>query len=219
VECAGERSAQGRGTQESQSRLIQRTESSKKAQEELVKQLGLTINQTLQTQEGTSSYIIMIAHSQGCLVLRLALEQLIQNMQKPEILRVMRERLCVFTFGNPSVDWKLNDEQTVNYVPAEGCKLCARRSPAPPDGVCRHLISYVRRTEHFANAADFVAKLGVLAEPLPANSGYDCVFINRDAGWKGHLFGSQYSLDSLYGTQDSWLLACNGTTSMQDVAS
>jgi hypothetical protein len=59
----------------------------------------------------------------------------------------------------------------------------------------------------------------VLADPLQADSGYDCAFVNRDADWKGHLFGSQYSLDARYGTQEVWLLACNGTTSMQDVAS
>jgi hypothetical protein len=87
VECAGERSAQGKGTQETQPRLIQRTESSKKAQEVLQKQLELTINQTLKTKEGTPSYIIMIAHSQGCLVLRLTLGQLIQNMQNPKNLK------------------------------------------------------------------------------------------------------------------------------------
>jgi hypothetical protein len=73
----------------------------------------------------------------------------------------MRERLCGFTFGNASVNWKLGDVQIANCVPAEGSKLCAVKLPAPPEeGVCRHLISYVDRTEHFANAADFVAKLG-----------------------------------------------------------
>src|ERR1700761_6281454 len=58
------------------------------------------------------------------------------------------------------------------------------------------LRSHVLRTEHFANEADFVAKLGVLSDKNPLKSGYtdDCVFTNRQAGWDGHLFGTQYSL-------------------------
>jgi hypothetical protein len=80
------------------------------------------------------------------------------------------------------------------------------------------LSSHVLRTEHFANEGDFVAKLGVLSKNKPRNSGYanDCVFINRQPGWVGHLFGTQYSLHPAHYTDGngqntggkSWLLAC-----------
>lgn len=189
VECAGERTAQRTGIAASQKRLVQRTKSSETAQgvlkDELDKALG----------DVKWAYIVMIAHSQGCLLLRLALEELVAGADKT-IRDAMRERLCVFTFGNPSLDWKL--EKVKN-------------------GGSEELHSYVCRTEHFANTNDFVAKLGVLSKD-PAegqSSGYPSpsVFTNYENDGNGHLFGAQYSLVANHYKNDdsetSWLLACS----------
>ncbi|KAJ9657330.1 hypothetical protein H2201_008234, partial [Coniosporium apollinis] len=230
VECAGERSAQGGGKARSQKRLIKRTESSRKAQEVLKKQLEQALGQTLETENGeTSAHIVMIAHSQGCLLLRLALEELVKDAEL-NFLETMQKRLCVFTFGNPSVDWKLDDRVKIKYpLTAQDCEFCAKKLAEEEekkekdknDKDCRHLSSYILRTEHFANSVDFVAKLGVLSKSIPTDSGYDCVFINGKKDWIGHLFGSQYSLNPKdYGTksrQKSWLLACKGGESMKNV--
>ncbi|KAJ6081416.1 hypothetical protein N7499_006290 [Penicillium canescens] len=195
VECAGERSAHGEGNARSQKQLIKRTESSRDAQGVLKEKLS----QALDRDKG---HIVMIAHSQGCLLLRLVLEELLTCEQKYR--RTMRQRLCVFTFGNPSVDWAMDDCLNSKSTRPEDCEFCANK-----EDVCKSLETHVLRTEHFANSEDFVAKLGVLSEPT--RKGYGHVFINRKLNWKnGHLFGSQYSLNSGdYGSgQDSWLLDC-----------
>jgi hypothetical protein len=95
----------------------------------------------------------------------------------------MRSRLLVFTFANPSVDWKVETNPT------------PLASHAGEDVDMSHLSSHVRCTEHFANEEDFVARLGVLSSSMPPNSGYSNIFINRDRACTGHLFGTQYSLD------------------------
>jgi len=102
----------------------------------------------------------MVAHSQGCLLLRLALEALVSMGM--DVL--MKERLYIFTFGNPSIHWKIET-----------------------DG--RALSNFTARTEHFANERDFVAQLGVIAKRGGSYSGEDRVFIRKGSG--GHLFRSQ----------------------------
>jgi hypothetical protein len=210
VECAGERSAQGTGSAASQKRLVQRTMSSLYAQKALKHELEKALN-----DDGTA-HVVMIAHSQGCLLLRLVLEELVngddkddEDEERSERLRnAMQTRLCVFTFGNPSLDWKL--ERTA-HDPSE--ELEGQSSAQRSD----HLSLYVLRTEHFANKDDFVAKLGVLSvrdEEQSQNSGYldSPVFINSKDEWQGHFFGAQYSLnDTDYGGDEgetSWLLTC-----------
>jgi hypothetical protein len=210
VECAGERSVQGTGSAASQKRLLQRTMSSLNAQKALKHELKRALN-----DDGTA-HVVMIAHSQGCLLLRLVLEELVngdnennEDKERSKILRnAMRTRLCIFTFGNPSLDWKL--ERTAQD-PSE--ELEGQSSAQSPD----HLNSYVLRTEHFANKDDFVAKLGVLSvrdEEQSKNSGYldSSIFINSKDEWQGHFFGAQYSLnDTDYGGdkgKTSWLLTC-----------
>jgi hypothetical protein len=204
IECAGERSAQGTGYAASQKRLVQRTMSSMRAQEILKHELEVAL------KDSGTAHIVMIAHSQGCLLLRLALEQLINADPKGQngIRIAMLNRLCVFTFGNPSLDWKL--EMNVDN-PVQALK----QNQGTMD--LTHLTSHTHRTEHFANTEDFVATLGVLnrsPEERP-DIGYpgSCVFINSENDWIGHLFGAQYSLDaSHYKNSDgetSWLLTCN----------
>ncbi|EKG18571.1 hypothetical protein MPH_04169 [Macrophomina phaseolina MS6] len=190
VECAGQRDRYGKGSVESQKNMVVRTRSSQLAQESLKEQLQAALEQA---KDGKKyEYVVMIAHSQGCLVLRLVLEQLLDQGSE-SIHETMRERLCVFTFGNPSVDWKMDPQ-------------------------------HVLRTEHFANKKDFVAQLGVISEHKQADSGYEreYVFVNREKDWIGHLFGTQYSLDSRHYKDEyadergevtgykSWLLGCMG---------
>ena len=142
----------------------------------------------------------MIAHSQGCLLLRLALEELVSG-KKGDFKDVMHKRLHVYTFGNPAYDWEVH--------------------------------AYTASTEHFANELDYVAKLGVLRryssnpkESVKNDLTYcsQCrkgdkhlhlpkqqIFVNNK-GQSGHLFGSQYSLqskdyDCVNGTGSSALLS------------
>ncbi|KAH7231405.1 uncharacterized protein BKA55DRAFT_582701 [Fusarium redolens] len=140
----------------------------------------------------------MIAYSQGCLLLRQVLQEFVKGGCYRE---AMADRLRVFTFGNPSIDWMGTDAQA-NETP-----LCER----------------VNYTEHSANERDFVAALGVLRtnqEEALRKAGYiherSSVFINHGEDWVGHLFGTQYSLrmeDYEYG-ECSRLLACAGGREM-----
>lgn len=83
----------------------------------------------------------------------------------------MAERLHVFTFGNPSVDWRVLD-----------------------GGEVRPLSAYARVTEHFAHRADFVAMLGCVTQAAGAESGYAGAPVFFSNGGRGHLFGAHYSL-------------------------
>jgi hypothetical protein len=168
IECAGERDIGGR-----QNALIERTPSSMAAQMALTRELSAA----LQNVE-SNGYIVMIAYSQGCLLLRLVLQDFVRNDRYRD---AMKDRLRVFTFGNPSIDWMGTD--------AGGDRI----------RLCEH----VNYTEHFANQRDFVAQLGVLrtAEPDALRElGYlhekSSLFINSHRDWIGHLFGTQYSLRS-----------------------
>lgn len=151
IECGGERDERGVGNITSQDNLIQRTMSSLRAQESLRNQLETFLQRPTEGQR-SYSHIVMIAHSQGCLILRLALKHLIANCGL-DIRTSMLQRLCIFTFGNPSVNWQFCDGS--------------------------QLSSYVRRTEHFANEKDFVAKLGVLNEHKQPGYGADPIFVNK----------------------------------------
>ncbi|KAH7111844.1 hypothetical protein B0J11DRAFT_598539 [Dendryphion nanum] len=184
-----------------------RTDSSRKAQLVLKDQLKGPL------EDNTKAPIVMIAYSQGCLLLRLALEELLEDTDDDiqrvtqelvadtddaipkamQIQKAMKKRLYVFTFGNPSVDW--NREKV-------------------PNGCSKALSSYICCTEHFANTKDFVAKLGVLREDgvNGQNSGYpgSSTIKNSNEDWAGHLFGAQYSLDACHydNGPSSRLLAC-----------
>ncbi|KAM0715715.1 hypothetical protein Q7P37_009215 [Cladosporium fusiforme] len=183
IECAGERR-----TADSQKQFIRRTRSSHEAEANLVEQLREALD------DDNARHVVVIAHSQGCLILRLALDTIIAN--DAARLERLRTRLCVFTFGNPSVDWELDS--------------------APGDH--RSLVHYVHQTEHFANTEDFVAKLGVLRNEVDEGR-YGAIFENAEPEWFGHLFGAQYSLDpndyvSRHGER-SLLLACKNRSIRQ----
>ena len=173
LECAGERRPDKKAEG-----INQRTQSSLTAQKVLTKELQVALGKG-------EEEIFMIAHSQGCLLLRLALEDLYdKDSEGGPIRKAMKDRLLVFTFGNPSYDWDVH--------------------------------RYTKRTEHFANAGDFVARLGVLRyresrqrAPETSQNPYHCddcaankpdhqqqlIFINEGPKGKGHLFGAQYSFD------------------------
>lgn len=204
IECGGERDARGVASRGSQSAATKRTRSSRAAQMKLKEQLKAALRQA---GEGKPyDHVVVIAHSQGCLLLRLALEELILSAGKEsglagDIRRPMIERLCVFTFGSPSVDWRLGRDEHGGFPPPlPGTK----QEKAGVD--LGFLSSHVLCTEHFANKADSVAKLGILNKQKDKrNSGYeaDSVFVNCEEGWVGHLFGTQYSLDpSHYGAEE-----------------
>jgi hypothetical protein len=153
IECAGQRSSyvQDSGTYnatprtgadgvvEDQGSLIESTRSSQQAQELLREELRKRLTNDA---ANVNPYIIMIAHSQGCLLLRRVLEDLIAPATTdPSLSHTMQTRLCVFTFASPSLHWKTQ-----------------KSHPSPPhdlDGT--YLSSHVLRTEHFANRRDFVA--------------------------------------------------------------
>ncbi|KAL2165038.1 hypothetical protein VTH06DRAFT_334 [Thermothelomyces fergusii] len=199
IECAGERDAWGVGSTSSQKAAVERTRSSRIAREKLKEQLKAALRQAGEGKEGQAyDHVVVIAHSQGCLLLRLALEELILRAAKypgsaENIRRPMLDRLCVFTFGNPSVDWRLQQDQDGSFPAA----LKGTRQERSGTNLA-FLSSHVLCTEHFANTSDFVAKLGVLSKHKDRhNSGYesDSVFVNCEEGWVGHLFGTQYSLE------------------------
>jgi hypothetical protein len=94
LECAGEQSRPGEG-----SNLVNSTESSRRAQN--------TLKDKLQAASGEQ--VVVIAHSEGCLLLRSVLQEL-QN-DNAELL----QRLRVFTFGNPSHDWDFELGQAKHF--------------------------------------------------------------------------------------------------------
>ncbi|RAK99960.1 uncharacterized protein BO80DRAFT_476979 [Aspergillus ibericus CBS 121593] len=204
IECAGQRRSHAHDSDTDgdiaetdvdkivggQKDLIDCTASSREAQALLLSELRQALDNSPPGQ-----YIIIIAHSQGCLLLRSVLEKLIIDATADSILKKkLKERLCVFTFGSPSMHWKIQESS----------------SSTPADAHMRYLSSHVLRTEHFANRQDFVAQLGVLSEGC--DYGSDEIFINEEKDWIGHLFGTQYSFDPNHykntHSHHSWLLAC-----------
>jgi hypothetical protein len=106
VQCAGERSVQGQGNTTSRNRLIRRTESSRMAQEALKGELKEALNDVSE-----SLRIVMIAHSQGCLLLRLVLEEILNEsvtVNDPSIRRTMGIGFVYSRLGTPlsTGDWR-----------------------------------------------------------------------------------------------------------------
>jgi hypothetical protein len=167
IECAGERDTDGM-----QDALLQRTLSSRAAQTALSDELSAALE-----NKHFKGPVVMIAYSQGCLLLRLVLQDFVRNNTH---LKAMKDRLKVFTFANPSIDWMgTNGGQRI--------RLC----------------NYVRWTEHIANERDFIAQLGVVRtgdDGALRELGYlddnSLRFVNRSEDWIGHLFGAQYSLSA-----------------------
>ncbi|KAJ1337239.1 hypothetical protein MN608_00090 [Microdochium nivale] len=172
IQCFGEHSAAADAKDNS---LIQRTESSMAAQ----KALEDGIHEALWPADHTilpPKKLVLVCHSQGCLLTRLTLQALVQeNPEGSQRRRDMREKLRVFAFANPSIDWRVVDT----------------------DGTAQFLGRYAHTTEHFAHRVDFVAMLGVVSHMDNVKSGFvhdtSTVFTSKDG--VGHLFGAHYSLD------------------------
>ncbi|KAM0326683.1 hypothetical protein ACHAQA_006553 [Verticillium albo-atrum] len=182
IECCGERSA----AEDEANTLSDRTQSSRAAQEVLIKELSAAL---WPTDSKPPTKVVMVAHSQGVLILRLALQRMIRDHAAGTQRREeMKERLHVFTFGSPSVDWQVVD---------------AGLQP---------LSDYAKVTEHFAHEVDFVAMLGVVTHSGSAGTGYDGGSIFYSNGGRGHLFGAHYPLgaESYDGGQRSNLLKAVG---------
>lgn len=166
IECCGEHSAAGDRLNE----LIERTRSSKAAQESLERELTDAL---WPIDRSAPDKVVMIAHSQGCLLLRLVLQTLVRkNPTGSQKMRDMKERLRVFTFGNPSIDWR-----------AIG-------------GTNQSLSEYANATEHFAHKVDFVAMLGVVTHRGDQDSGYDRDSVFYSTEGRAHLFGAHYPLEA-----------------------
>lgn len=174
IECGGERNEKNKKT------LLQMTKSSMDAQNILKKELVNSLWPS--TNEKATHEVVMIAHSQGCLILRLVLQNILEEYKTKTQRDDLINRLNIFTFGNASLDWKTKDGS----------------------GSLHH---YMKVTEHYANKEDFVAKVGILNSYDFEQRGYlhDHVFISE---CKGHWFGSQYSLnkDDYYLGENSVLL-------------
>jgi len=178
IECAGEHSMAELKD------VVQRTQSSQAAQEVLEREL----RDALWPSSGSPpEKVVMIAHSQGCLLLRLVLQALVEDDPNGSQRRKdMKERLRVFTFGNPSIDWQVID------------------------GTEQALSEYAKVTEHFAHKVDFVALLGVVSY---RDTGYGSESVFYSKGGRGHLFGAHYPLEAKAyeeGGRSELLKAVNG---------
>ncbi|KAJ9665572.1 hypothetical protein H2201_004263 [Coniosporium apollinis] len=95
IECAGQRDPKG-----GEGGL--KTKSSELAQDNLRKQL----EEVLRSRGGQrKDYVVIVAHSQGYLLLRLVLDELRRDNTMLESMK----RLLVFTFGNPSRNWDVHE--------------------------------------------------------------------------------------------------------------
>jgi len=193
IECAGERRPQdsdagGRNTAAlnnpfAKPTLSSRTASSREAQSQLSKVLRDALRDSSESQRE----IVMIAHSQGCLLLRLALEQ-IHSAADDKLRAVMRSRLRVFTFGNPAYDWDVHaytasTEHFANELDYVAKLGVLRKYSSDPSEAVKNDLQYCSKCK----AGD--------GKHLSRGDGKQVIFVNNKAQ-TGHLFGSQYSLQA-----------------------
>ena len=199
IECAGERRPETSVTRplpktSSKAPLSSRTASSRDAQETLSKAL----RSALSDSNTSGKDIIMIAHSQGCLLLRLTLEELV-SANKGEFKDVMHKRLRVYTSGNPAYDWDVHAYTASTEHFANELDYVAKL------GVLRQYSSNSR--ESVRNDLTYCSQCRKGVEHGPKQ----WIFVNNKKQ-SGHLFGSQYSLqvkdyDCVNGTGPSALLS------------
>ena len=201
IECAGERRPQvpnNTPSNDSKPTLSSRTASSREAQDQLVR----VLRTALEDSEKAQKDIIMIAHSQGCLLLRLALEQ-IHSTATSDIREVMLTHLRVFTFGNPAYDWDVHAYTASTEHFANELDYVAKL------GVLRLYSS--DRHEAANNDLHYCSKCKAGGDPMHASRPRQSIFVNNK-NQTGHLFGSQYSLKKgdydcvSEAGEESWLL-------------
>jgi len=175
--------------------LSSRTSSSREAQAAL----SHTLRSALSDSKSSQKDIVVIAHSQGCLLLRLALEEIFSDVQE-DFRDVMRSHLHVYTFGNPAYDWDVHaytagTEHFANELDFVAKLGVLRRFSSDPAESVRNDLTYCSR----CRAGD--------EKHLPKQR----IFVNNKRQ-SGHLFGSQYSLqqrdyDCVNGGSSSALLS------------
>lgn len=183
IECAGERRPQTNVPRRPSNAsptapLSSRTASSREAQDELSKAL----RSALRDSKISRKDIIMIAHSQGCLLLRLALEEIYSDKHE-DFKDVMRKHLHVSTFGNPAYDWNVHTYATSTEHFANELDFVAKL------GVLRQYSS--NPSESVKNDLTYCSRCKDGDEKHLQQPQY--IYVNNK-NQSGHLFGSQYSL-------------------------
>jgi hypothetical protein len=163
--------------------LSSRTRSSRDAQ----KALSEALRTALRDFETSRKEIIMIAHSQGCLLLRLTLEEIYADNQ---FIDVMRYHLHIFTFGNPAYDWDVHaytasTEHFANELDFVAKLGVLRQYSSDTDQNTKNDLTYCSRCESGLSSD----KKHSLESPK------QLIFVNNKKQ-SGHLFGSQYSLQA-----------------------
>ena len=141
----------------------------------------------------------MIAHSQGCLLLRLTLEELVSG-KKGEFEDVMHKRLHVYTFGNPAYDWDVHAHTASTEHFANELDYVAKL------GVLRQYSS-----DSWDGVKNDLTYCSICRSGDKKHSPKQRIYVNNK-GQSGHLFGSQYSLqvndyNCVNGTGQSALLS------------
>jgi hypothetical protein len=200
IECAGERRpevsvAKGSSNASRKAPLSSRTASSRDAQETL----SDALRAALLDSKKSGKNIIMIAHSQGCLLLRLVLEDIFAD-KKAHLQGVMRERLHVYTFGNPAYDWDVHAHTASTEHFANELDYVAKL------GVLRQYSSDSRD-----GVKNDLTYCSICRSGDKTHTPKQRIFVNNQ-NQSGHLFGSQYSLqvndyNCVNGTGSSALLS------------
>jgi len=165
----------------SKATLSSRTASSREAQG----QLSQVLRDALSDSATSKRDIIMVAHSQGCLLLRLTIEQIHLDADS-ELRDIMHSHLRVFTFGNPAYDWDVHaytasTEHFANELDYVAKLGVLRKFSSDPNEAAKNELEYCSR----CRAGD--DKHLLMPKQL--------VFVNN-RHQTGHLFASQYSLQA-----------------------
>lgn len=179
IGCAAERRSGIRGTSNTSRKapLSSRTASSREAQATLSE----TMRSALIDSQHSRKDIIMIAHSQGCLLLRLTLEEIYADIVK-DFRRVMRTHLHVYTFGNPAYDWDVHAYTASTEHFANELDFVAKL------GVLRQFNSTAGVHDDLTYCSRCRA-----GDEKHLSMPKQLIFVNNKRQ-SGHLFGSQYSL-------------------------
>ena len=133
--------------------------------------------------------VVLIGHSQGGIIISLALDQLFAELPTSCMAKIE-----VYTFGsaashfsNPLVS--LTSETDASVSPTSGPAVHFDLPPQP-----KHVISHI---EHYANELDMVSRWGVLhcTQDILNNRYAGSVFVRMGAS--GHLFNQHY-MDAMF---------------------
>jgi hypothetical protein len=177
--------------------LSSRTASSRIAQATL----SNAIRSALIDAKSSRKDIVMIAHSQGCLLLRVALQEIFSDVHE-DFRDVMRTHLHVYTFGNPAHDWEVHAYTAGTEHFANELDFVAKL------GVLRHFSS--DPVECVGNDLTYCSRCRA-GDEKHLSGPRQLIFVNNKRQ-SGHLFGSQYSLqpedyDCVNGRSSSALLS------------